>query len=76
MNVPTERELLLDALLTDHGAAGPYEAFRRLRETRPRLGYAIGGAGIESLRRLRGGAPRPQTRQGRRVAGLRLVRDP
>lgn len=37
MNVPTERELLLDALLTDHGAAGPYEAFRRLRETRPVL---------------------------------------
>lgn len=37
MTVPTERELLLDALLTDHGAAGPYEAFRRLRETRPVL---------------------------------------
>lgn len=35
MTAPTERELLLDALLTDHGSAGPYEAFRRLRETLP-----------------------------------------
>ncbi|AVH24659.1 cytochrome P450 [Nocardia farcinica] len=34
---PTERELLLDVLLTDHGSAGPYEAFRRLRETQPVL---------------------------------------
>ncbi|WP_280263000.1 cytochrome P450 [Nocardia wallacei] len=35
MTTPTERELLLDVLLTDHGSAGPYEAFRRLRETQP-----------------------------------------
>ncbi|CDZ87117.1 cytochrome P450 [Rhodococcus ruber] len=37
MTAPPERELLLDALLTDHGQAGPYEAFRRLRETCPAL---------------------------------------
>ncbi|WP_228815696.1 cytochrome P450 [Nocardia puris] len=37
MTAPTERELLLDALLTDHGQAGPYEAFRRLRQTYPAL---------------------------------------
>ncbi|NKX91611.1 MULTISPECIES: cytochrome P450, partial [Nocardia] len=37
MTVPSERALLLDALLTDHGSAGPYEAFRRLRQTQPVL---------------------------------------
>ncbi|MCE5292043.1 MAG: cytochrome P450 [Nocardiaceae bacterium] len=37
MTAPTEKELLLDALLTNHGPAGPYEAFRRLRETQPVL---------------------------------------
>ncbi len=31
------REMLLAALLTDHGQAGPYEAFRLLREAHPAL---------------------------------------
>ncbi|MBJ8344428.1 cytochrome P450 [Antrihabitans sp. YC2-6] len=31
------RELLLAALLADHGQAGPYDAFRRLREAHPAL---------------------------------------
>jgi cytochrome P450 len=37
MSAPPGRALLLGALIADHGPEGPYEAFRRLRETHPAL---------------------------------------
>ena len=44
----TPDSLLLDILLGDHGAAGPYEAYRRLRETAP---AHLTGSGVLVLSR-------------------------
>lgn len=39
---PDAEQLLVEVLLTDHGAAGPYRGYRRLRELAPRLRTAAG----------------------------------